>query len=166
MLILQARADLESDKEVAWMNLEAARSVVESLLSGLPAPTLAPGPSNSLALDLAMIHTRLADCSKTNGRLASSLSDYGRALELRLSTSGPYNQKVADTYYSLATVCTSLAAGEEEGEDGQEMTKDRKEVRERETRATAPSKGFNSGHTRPRGWAGGNPLACLTPTHL
>lgn len=90
----EARAGIEEDKEIAWQNLDTARNLVEKII----AEGKADGEmAKSLNLDLAMIHVRLADCSKNNGRFRDALADYATALQLRLACLGPFSQKVRRT---------------------------------------------------------------------
>ena len=131
----EARTAVEEDKEIAWQNLDTARNLCEKII----AEGKADGDmAKSLNLDLAMIHVRLADCSKQNGRYRDSLGDYATALQLRIACLGPYSQKVADTRYSMAGACTSLAAGEEElivdgVEETRPLTEEEKDKYKRES---------------------------------
>jgi tetratricopeptide (TPR) repeat protein len=87
------------DTQIAWENLETARMILGKMEK-----------SNKHQLDLAQVHLRLGDLQRANGRYLESVSDYRACLESRLPLLGPYDRKVADTYYNLGLVYLLLAA--------------------------------------------------------
>ncbi len=123
-----AQEGMQEDAQIAWENLECARLITTTLKSRT-------GGSEVYDLDLALIHSRLGDLSKHNGSFKAAFVDYGKCLELRESSYGPYHRKVADAHMSLANVLTSLALGEGEdvGADGK-RTPISKETKEQYTR--------------------------------
>ena len=91
------------DIQIAWENLESARTVLENLH--------AENSSSSMyALDLAQVYHRLGDLSKGNGNYANSIQDYLSALKIRVEQLGPYDRSVADCHYSLAMTYILLAS--------------------------------------------------------
>ena len=102
-----AASSAADEMEVAWMNLESARTIIERLLR--PPNALVPEQLSSLTLDLAQIHCRLGDLTKHDGNFLSSAQDYEACLALRKRVLGAYHRKVADCHMSLATVTLQLA---------------------------------------------------------
>eukprot|EP00531_Pseudo-nitzschia_arenysensis_P017814 CAMPEP_0116131506 /NCGR_PEP_ID=MMETSP0329-20121206/9044_1 /TAXON_ID=697910 /ORGANISM="Pseudo-nitzschia arenysensis, Strain B593" /LENGTH=585 /DNA_ID=CAMNT_0003625945 /DNA_START=133 /DNA_END=1890 /DNA_ORIENTATION=- len=101
------------DIQIAWENLEAARTIVEKMLlqastaisSGMPEIQVA-----KLQLDLAQIHLREGDLQRINGNYTSAIGDYSSCLEILLrhnNTKDEYdnlrdlNRKIADTQFNL-----------------------------------------------------------------
>ena len=74
---------------------------------------------NVLRLDLAQLHTRLADIQKSNGNYLASIDDYQSSLDLRLVCLGKYHRKVADCFMSLAGGYLSLAMIEDDECEGE-----------------------------------------------
>ena len=78
---------------------------------------------NELLLDLAQIHTRLGDLQRQNDNLLPSISDYEKALKLRIGVLGKFDRKVADSHFLLAGVYAEAisnrsSGGTEEGNGG------------------------------------------------
>ncbi|KAL7465053.1 hypothetical protein ACHAXS_005379 [Conticribra weissflogii] len=61
-----------------------------------------PEEFKELVLDLALIHIRLGDLLRANGRNLDAIPDYKRALELRRCL-GKFDRAVADSHYGLAS---------------------------------------------------------------
>jgi len=117
-------SDPTEDLQIAWENLELARSIVSKLVESFyplgeitgggkseynPSITTysTPNEQSELLLDLAQIHTRLGDLQRGNSSVANTsdcISDYTTALSLRIKVLGKYHKKVADSHYSLAGV--------------------------------------------------------------
>mmetsp|Transcript_31301 Transcript_31301/g.65447 ORF Transcript_31301/g.65447 Transcript_31301/m.65447 type:complete len:544 (+) Transcript_31301:115-1746(+) len=64
--------------------------------------TYSPEEFKELVLDLALIHIRLGDLLRANGRNLDAIPDYKRALELR-SCLGKFDRAVADSHFGLAS---------------------------------------------------------------
>ena len=89
--------ELADDMQIAWENLEAARTIVQTMLTTVPQTQV-----QKLELDLAQIYLRSADLQRMNGRYPDAIQDYHACLELRLKyseTLGP--RKLADVYTNL-----------------------------------------------------------------
>lgn len=126
-------SDSAEDMQIAWENLDLARSIVSRLVARFPnsyhdsdagsntskivlksntpthpptkkSPEYTPEQQRELLLDLAQIHTRLGDIQRSNDNLLSCIDDYHHALTLRLETLGNYHRKVADSHFCLAAV--------------------------------------------------------------
>lgn len=138
----EAPSDPTEDLQIAWENLETARSIVTKLAesfhplgdiigggkSEYSSSTKTDGAyeyttkeQSDLLLDLAQIHTRLGDLQRGNNSVANTsdcISDYTTALKLRRKVLGRYHKKVADSHYSLAGVYAEAPSkGGEEMED-------------------------------------------------
>ena len=112
--------EMTEDLEIAWENLDLARTIMEG--RGLVGPAQLELASKgtdtndaianvrTVVLDLAQIHLRLADLQKANGAYRDCIADYAKALELRTAVLGPYDRKVADGHYQLGVVCMTRAA--------------------------------------------------------
>ena len=130
-------ADTAEDLQIAWENLDLARSIVSHLAQDFHPQsessnlnpiklksTLSkshtnynPEQQSDLLLDLAQIHTRLADLQRGNANILSCIDDYNHALKLRTATLGKFDKKVADSHFSLAAVYAEAPnrVGENEG---------------------------------------------------
>lgn len=108
---------MAEDIQIAWENLEAARTIVEQMLllratesgssSGGSASDL---PVAKLQLDLAQIHLREGDLQRINGNYTSAVEDYSRCLEILLKHNNTRDEdnnpraldrKIADTQFNL-----------------------------------------------------------------
>ena len=111
-----AADDIQEDGEIAWENLDTARTIIEQLMK---TTDLESGPEGankaSVSLDLAQIYSRLADLSQKNGHYQKAAEDYTKCLALRNMFMGKFEKKVGDAYISLAGVLMRLAIGEGEG---------------------------------------------------
>lgn len=139
----QQAVDTTEDLQIAWENLETARSIVTKLVESFhdnlssvvggkseyhPTSTTLSSfnkqQQSELLLDLAQIHTRLGDLQRGNNTSTNTsdcIADYTTALKLRLEVLGRYNKKVADSHYSLAGVCAeAISGGGEEEEEAVE----------------------------------------------
>jgi len=99
------------DLEIAWENLESARSSLSRI-----APSRAEEedePGRELILDLAQIHLRLGDLSRHNGRYEEAISDFERCLRGRRVVLDPWDRRIADANSCLASTFL-LIAGEGE----------------------------------------------------
>jgi tetratricopeptide (TPR) repeat protein len=86
------------DMEIAWENLDTARTITESLLT-----TTEPGSERHarFELDLAQILLREADLQRWNGRYADAIPDYVHCLELRKRHLPPLDRQLADVQYNI-----------------------------------------------------------------
>ena len=120
--------EMTEDLEIAWENLDLARTIMESRgLVGTAQLELASegtdandtiANARTVVLDLAQIHLRLADLQKANGAYRDCIADYAKALELRTAVLGPYDRKVADGHYQLGVVCMTRAAEGDKADGG------------------------------------------------
>jgi len=131
---VQEVSDPTEDLQIAWENLDLARSIVTRLVEDFKPNSNTDGaitlkgnnfksdesdtnnlPINNgvvytkaeqtdLLLDLAQIHTRLGDLQRANANILPCIDDYNLALELRTRTLGKFDKKVADSHFSLAQV--------------------------------------------------------------
>ena len=120
--------EMTEDLEIAWENLDLARTIMET--RGLVGPAQlelaskgadasdAIANARTVVLDLAQIHLRLADLQKANGAYRDCIADYAKALELRTAVLGPYDRKVADGHYQLGVVCMTRAAEGDKADGG------------------------------------------------
>ena len=102
--------DPAEDLQIAWENLDLARSIVSRLAGAEdegPAP--APGRRTGLLLDLAQIHARLGDLQRANAAVLPCIDDYQAALDLRRDLLGPFDRRTADSHFSLAGACAEAA---------------------------------------------------------
>jgi tetratricopeptide (TPR) repeat protein len=103
------------DSQIAWENLEAARHILNHMVS--------TNDSQDLRLDLAQVQLRLGDLQRGNGAYPGAIADYTSCLEIRQPILGMYSRKVAEVYHLLGTVYMALASegdkqsSEEGGED-------------------------------------------------
>ena len=104
--------DPAEDLQIAWENLDLARSIVSRLAGAEdegPAP--APGQRTGLLLDLVQIHARLGDLQRANAAVLPCIDDYQAALDLRRDLLGPFDRRTADSHFSLAGVLPRPPAG-------------------------------------------------------
>jgi len=99
------------DIQIAWENLEAARTIVEKMLLQQATTTSSSAMSETevakLQLDLAQIHLREGDLQRINGNYTSAVGDYSSCLEILLRNNHTKNcprdldRKIADTQFNL-----------------------------------------------------------------
>jgi tetratricopeptide (TPR) repeat protein len=120
--------DNADDMQIAWENLEAARTIVELLLSH--GTTLSSDDNenrtNKIKLDLSQILLREGDLQRLNGRYAEAIHDYQSCLALRTQVlPDPYDRRIADAQFNLGlsylTSASELQKEPSAGE-GQEET--------------------------------------------
>eukprot|EP00534_Pseudo-nitzschia_fraudulenta_P012286 CAMPEP_0201210830 /NCGR_PEP_ID=MMETSP0851-20130426/181069_1 /ASSEMBLY_ACC=CAM_ASM_000631 /TAXON_ID=183588 /ORGANISM="Pseudo-nitzschia fraudulenta, Strain WWA7" /LENGTH=569 /DNA_ID=CAMNT_0047499675 /DNA_START=77 /DNA_END=1786 /DNA_ORIENTATION=- len=113
----QEDSAMAEDIQIAWENLEAARTIVEQMLllrateSGSAIGGSASDlPVAKLQLDLAQIHLREGDLQRINGNYTSAVEDYSRCLEILLKHNNTRDEdnnpraldrKIADTQFNL-----------------------------------------------------------------
>ena len=88
------------DMEIAWENLETARSVLEKMLAATPPPPNA----DKLRLDLAQVLLREGDLQRMNSRYDQAVRDYSSCLTYRTTAKAlmdPYDRRIADVHYNL-----------------------------------------------------------------
>jgi tetratricopeptide (TPR) repeat protein len=98
---VEAEADPSAaieDMEIAWENLDTARTITETLLT---ATTKKDERYSRFELDLAQILLREADLQRWNGRYADAIPDYNHCLELRMRHLPPLDRQLADVQYNL-----------------------------------------------------------------
>jgi tetratricopeptide (TPR) repeat protein len=96
-----AAADNVEDIQIAWENLDAARTIVEQLLDS---KFILNDQKVKLQLDLAQIFLREGDLQRMNGLYAQAIEDYHACLQLRQAVTDDtdlYNRKIADAQYNL-----------------------------------------------------------------
>eukprot|EP00980_Cylindrotheca_fusiformis_P007769 scaffold1650_cov135-Cylindrotheca_fusiformis.AAC.4 len=93
----QSGDETPDDMQIAWENLEAARILVENLLS----TSISDQKKLKLQLDLAQIALREGDLQRMNGRYIDAIRDYQTCLDFRMLHLGQYDRKIADAQYNL-----------------------------------------------------------------
>jgi SHNi-TPR len=128
----QHEEEVADDLQIAWENLEAARTLVESIL------VASDGNDRTfLSWELAQIALREGDLQRLNGRYPAALADYTTCLELRqkaaaTAPAGCWDRRLADVHHQLAlTYSLHLAAlAEATATDGAENANvDQKQLR-------------------------------------
>jgi len=107
------------DMEIAWENLETARTITESLLT-VTNPN--SDKRSRLELDLAQILLREADLQRWNGRYADAIPDYTQCLQLRQRHLPPLDRQLADVQYNLGL--SHLSQSTELNTSNEELTQD------------------------------------------
>ena len=108
-------------------NLEIARKIISTLLSTTPKEQ---EMYKDLTLDLAQIHTRLADLSRHEGHYQNSLDDLHQAKTLReevLTDAQKWDRRIADVEYNLAMTTLLLAS------EGEKNLVDKQDPQEKES---------------------------------
>jgi tetratricopeptide (TPR) repeat protein len=92
------------DMQIAWENLEAARTILENMMTS--------NDADKLKLDLAQVLLREGDLQRLNGRYETAINDYQSCLGLREGNPllGPYDRKIADVHYNLGLNYMMLVA--------------------------------------------------------
>jgi tetratricopeptide (TPR) repeat protein len=93
----QNAEETADDMQIAWENLEAARILVENLLS----TSIADQKKMKFQLDLAQIALREGDLQRMNGRYSEAIQDYQTCIKFRKMHLGQYDRKIADAQYNL-----------------------------------------------------------------
>jgi hypothetical protein len=103
--------DNADDMQIAWENLEAARTIVELLLSHDAASTtttttttttMSSDRTNKIKLDLSQILLREGDLQRLNGRYADAIHDYQSCVDLRTQVLPDlYDRRIADAQCNL-----------------------------------------------------------------
>ncbi len=106
--------DVAGDLQIAWENLETARSVLSKMCGSTSNNgELEKEMKDELVMDLAQIHGRLGDLSRHDGHYERAIHDYevccGHRRNL-LTGDKVWDRKIADVEYSLGMTCLSLAA--------------------------------------------------------
>jgi len=115
-------------------NLETARRIITTLLNEEEEQQQQKDEEykKELTLDLAQIHTRLADLSRHEGHYKNSLDDLHQAKSLRekvLIDEQKWDRRIADVEYNLAMTALLLASeGEKNLVDQQEQHQQQEEV--------------------------------------
>lgn len=101
-------ADFAEDIQIAWENLDTARSIIKTMIENQN--SLSGIDTAKLELDLAQIHLREGDLNKINGNYCSAIEDYLSCLEILLSHNKTKDEnsevrnldrKIADTQFNL-----------------------------------------------------------------
>merc|ERR1711865_228625 len=101
-------ADFAEDIQIAWENLDTARSIIKTMIENQN--SLSGIDTAKLELDLAQIHLREGDLNKINGNYCSAIEDYSSCLEILLSHNKTKDEnsevrnldrKIADTQFNL-----------------------------------------------------------------
>jgi len=116
-----ADAQNVEDMEIAWENLETARTIMDRLVKEHP-------DSDKLKADLAQIHLRCGDLQRQNSAYEAAIADYTACLKYRQnnSTIAAFSRKIADVHYNLGLVYFNRVAETkvpEEGENPEEAAK-------------------------------------------
>jgi tetratricopeptide (TPR) repeat protein len=102
--------DPTEDIQIAWENLELARSITEATLLQNP-DNLDPSFQMKLKLDLAQIYLREGDLQRINSKYEDSISDYKKSLQLLQENGCSQNErKIADVHYNLGLTYFMLTA--------------------------------------------------------
>jgi len=105
-VMAQGAEQTAGDLEIAWENLETARSILTKL-------ECQGAEDEEHMLDLAQIHCRLADLSRHNGHYEQAIQDYESCCEGRrtqLKDDKLWDRRIADVEYSLGMTSLLLAA--------------------------------------------------------
>jgi hypothetical protein len=110
--------DSAGDLEIAWENLETARSILSRCCGNEGESTssddkLSVEEKEERTMDLAQIYARLGDLSRHDGHFDRAINDYETCCESRrevLKGNKVWDRKIADIEYSLGITCLSLAA--------------------------------------------------------
>jgi tetratricopeptide (TPR) repeat protein len=96
--------DFADDMQIAWENLDAAKTIVEIMLEGQDATTMPFVRRTTLQMGLAQILLREGDLQRLNGRYIEAIADYEACLNLRqtlLQHQDPFSRQIADVHYNL-----------------------------------------------------------------
>lgn len=107
--------------------METARQIISTLLS---TTSKEQEMYKDLTLDLAQIHTRLADLSRHEGHYQNSLDDLHQAKSLRkqvLTGAQKWDRRIADVEYNLAMTALLLAS------EGEKNLVDKQDPQEKES---------------------------------
>jgi tetratricopeptide (TPR) repeat protein len=129
--------DGTDDIQIAWENLDLARTIIEGILSKQNESTHEESFLNKLRADLAQVYLREADLQKMNNKYEECIADYSRCLEL-LQTDGVERKerKIADVHYNLgltyflhvtATMSSSTDEDNNEDNSNRQLSDDDKE---------------------------------------
>jgi tetratricopeptide (TPR) repeat protein len=109
MAAQQGGENSTEDLQIAWENLETARSILDKSSNH----TLSAVEKEDRDMDLAQIYARLGDLSRHNGHYEQAIDDYQSCCNSRrdvLKGERVWNRKIADVEYSLGMTCLLLAA--------------------------------------------------------
>ena len=112
----QATDDSAGDLQIAWENLETARSIISNFSNNSndnEKTKMSAEEKEELSMDFAQIHARLGDLSRHDGHFERAINDYDTCCETRrniLQGDRVWDRKIADVEYSLGITCLSLAA--------------------------------------------------------
>mmetsp|Transcript_137 Transcript_137/g.167 ORF Transcript_137/g.167 Transcript_137/m.167 type:complete len:576 (+) Transcript_137:91-1818(+) len=110
----QQAQDAAGDLEIAWENLESARSILSKMNDENDnGNSKNDEESKERILDLAQIHSRLADLSRHDGHYEQAIQDYESCCEARrnvLTEDQVYDRRIADVEYTLGMTGLLLAA--------------------------------------------------------
>lgn len=122
----QNSEETADDMQIAWENLEAARILVENLLS----TPIGDQEKRKLQLDSAQIALREGDLQRMNGRYSDAIQDYHTCLHFRKMHLGPYDRKIADAQYNLGLshLSSSSELQKDVSPETSEVTADSKKV--------------------------------------
>jgi tetratricopeptide (TPR) repeat protein len=119
--------DNADDMQIAWENLEAARTIVELLLSHNTSTSDSDNErTNKIKLDLSQILLREGDLQRLNGRYAEAIHDYQSCLDLRTQVLPDlYDRRIADAQCNLGlSYLTSASELQKEPSEEEKQTMD------------------------------------------
>jgi len=93
----EAGEDDADDLQIAWENLESARSIYEG--------------SQDSHLELGRIYLRLGDVSMLNEQFEQAVSDFNKCLEIREEHCEPHDQRLVDVHTALWEAHGMASAG-------------------------------------------------------
>lgn len=98
------------DMEIAWENLDTARTILERLLQEQPAGGSAAATAQKFKADLAQVLLREGDLQRQNGAYDAAVDDYTACLSyLNSNISGSkFSRKIADVHCNLGLVYFNL----------------------------------------------------------
>ena len=141
-VMAQGAEQTAGDLEIAWENLETARSILTKL-------KCEGAEDEERVLDLAQIHCRLADLSRHNGHYEQAIQDYESCCEGRrnqLKGIKVWDRRIADVEYSLGMTCLLFAA---EGEKNLMDKEDKEDDKDAHQNATIAAMAANTGASAP-----------------
>lgn len=91
------------DMQIAWENLDAARTILELMLSSDDEGIMPPVRKTRLQLALSQVLFREGDLQRLNGRYLEAIQDYDACLQLRQKILGQdqFHRQIASTFYNL-----------------------------------------------------------------
>jgi tetratricopeptide (TPR) repeat protein len=123
----EPQGDNVEDMEIAWENLDTARTILEQMLLLHP-------KSDKLRADMAQILLREGDLQRQNGAYTAAVTDYTSCLSYYENNTliPPYCRKIADVHCNLGAVYFNLVVETKKGPNPPEANENVTEIQERD----------------------------------